>query len=289
MTLRGTSTARARRAPSFTVRDHRTLLFGRNEIFSGGDDDLFDLLEALVASHESHLVVTPNVDQVLLAERDGRSRAAIDRASVLLADGAPLVALARVLGGRRVARHTGADLLPGIAGRAALRGWTIAVTGGAQGVSDQAVEVLRAANPGSTIVSVPFPQRGESSEDGDLDVIDRIAASDAQIVFVCLGFPMQEDWYRTWADVLPPAVYIGAGAAVDFAAGAKSRAPRVVQAVGAEWVWRLLQEPRRLVRRYLVRGPLFVLVIAGAVLARANGVRVAWRRAVAPQRSRGSA
>lgn len=262
-----------RRDASFTVRDHRTLLFGRNEIFSGGDDDLFELLDALVASRESHLVVTPNVDQVLLAERDGRSRAAIDRASVLLADGAPLVALARLLGGDRVVRHTGADLLPGIAARAGLRGWTVAVTGGAPGVSDRAVEVLRTANPGSAIVSVPFPQRGEASEDGDLDVIERIAAAEAQIVFVCLGFPMQEDWYRTWADVLPPAVYIGAGAAVDFAAGAKTRAPHIVQAVGAEWVWRLLQEPRRLVRRYLVRGPLFVLVIARAVGARAAAAR----------------
>lgn len=260
------------RGASFIVRDHRTLLFGRNEIFSGGDDDLFELLDALVVSRESHLIVTPNVDQVLLAERDGRSRAAIDRASVLLADGAPLVALARLLGGDRVSRHTGADLLPAIAARAGRRGWTVAVTGGAPGVSDRAVEELRAANPGSTIVSVPFPQRGEASEDGDLDVIERIAAAEAQVVFVCLGFPMQEDWYRTWADVLPPAVYIGAGAAVDFAAGAKARAPRVVQSLGAEWLWRLLQEPRRLVHRYLVRGPLFVLVIARAVSASATGV-----------------
>lgn len=275
-TVRPARPPAVRTGPSVTVRNRRTLLFGRNEVFSGGEEDLFELIDALVASGESHLVVTPNVDQLLLAERDDRSRAAIERASVLLADGAPLVALARVLGGDRVARHTGADLLPGVAAHAALRGWTIAVTGGAPGVSDRAVEVLGETNPGASIVSVPFPQRGEATEDAQLDVIERISAIDAQVVFVCLGFPFQEDWYRTWAEVLPAAVYIGAGAAVDFAAGTKSRAPRVLQMLGAEWVWRLLQEPRRLVYRYLVRGPRFLLVVAhslGSAVARPRGAR----------------
>lgn len=256
---------------SFTVRGRRTLLFGRNEIFAGGEDDLFDLLDALVASRESHLIVTPNVDQVLLAERDGRSRAAIDGASVLLADGAPLVALARLLGGDRVARHTGADLLPAIAARAGHRGWTIVVTGGAPGVSDRAVEALRGAHPDSTIVSIPFPERADATEEAQLEVIDRIAAAEAEIVFVCLGFPFQEDWYAAWADVLPAGVYVGAGAAVDFAAGTKSRAPRIVQTVGAEWVWRLAQEPRRLVARYLVRGPRFLLVVARSLASAIRG------------------
>ena len=90
------------------------------------------------------------------------------------------------------------------------------------------------------------------------------------IVFVCLGAPKQELWYLQWRDQLPPAVYIGAGAAVDFAADRVRRAPKLVQRIGAEWVWRLAQEPRRLAGRYLGKGPAFLFVI-GRSLARRRG------------------
>jgi glycosyltransferase involved in cell wall biosynthesis len=100
--------------------------------------------------------------------------------------------------------------------------------------------------------------------------VARLRSLRPDIVFLCLGFPLQEAWWAHWRDRLPAAVYVGAGAAVDFAAGVRSRAPRAVQRLGMEWCWRLAQEPRRLAHRYLVRGPRFLVVAA-------RSLRHGWR------------
>ena len=98
------------------------------------------------------------------------------------------------------------------------------------------------------------------------EVIDRLAQLDPSLVYLCLGSPKQEAWFEHWRRELPAAVYVGAGAAVDFAAGARRRAPRALQMIGGEWTWRLVQEPRRMAGRYLGRGPRFLGVIARSVL-----------------------
>ncbi|MDN5573728.1 MAG: WecB/TagA/CpsF family glycosyltransferase, partial [Micrococcales bacterium] len=93
-----------------------------------------------------------------------------------------------------------------------------------------------------------------------------LAQLDPSLVYLCLGSPKQEAWFEHWRRELPAAVYVGAGAAVDFAAGARRRAPRALQMIGGEWTWRLVQEPRRMAGRYLGRGPRFLGVIARSVL-----------------------
>jgi N-acetylglucosaminyldiphosphoundecaprenol N-acetyl-beta-D-mannosaminyltransferase len=250
--------------PTLRLGDTDVLLAGE-PLFRGTVDDLLDELDRRRRRPGRTLVMTPNVDQVLSLRDDDAARRAFARADLRTVDGAPLIALARLLGDDGLQRLTGADLLLACVGAAAERGWRIALTGGAAGTSTRAVARLRAAHPDADVVDVPFPVLA-AREDGR-GVVERLRALRPDVVFLCLGSPKQEAWFLAWEEALPDAVYVGAGAAVEFAAGVRHRAPRLVQRLGLEWVWRLLQEPRRLAYRYLVRGPRFLAVVARSLLA----------------------
>lgn len=242
------------------------------EIFQGDLDGLLDHLGTLLPATRPYALITPNVDQAITLREDAALRAAFDHADVLIADGAPLVLLARRLGAHRLQRLTGADLLPAAAARASRTGWRIVLTGGRSDITVQAAENLR-RRYGADVVAVPFPLISGPEDPASREVVEALRAAQADLVFVCLGSPKQDVWVDRWRDELPPGIYIGAGAAVDFAAGVRSRAPRLVQALGAEWLYRLAQEPRRLARRYMVRGPLFLLIVLRSVATRRGATR----------------
>lgn len=252
-------------SPRFEALDGRLLLDGM-EFMIGSDAQVDDELDRLAHTGRPELVVTANVDHVLSLRTSSALLAAYRGASLRLVDGMPLVGLARVLGLAQAERHTGADLLPHTAAVGAERGWRIVVTGGADDVAAEAVARLKAAHPGADLHHVPFPYMPRVDDPLSQEVIDRLAQLDPSLVYLCLGSPKQEAWFEHWRRELPAAVYVGAGAAVDFAAGARRRAPRALQMIGGEWTWRLVQEPRRMAGRYLGRGPRFLGVIARSVL-----------------------
>ena len=99
------------------------------------------------------------------------------------------------------------------------------------------------------------------------EVIDDIRRAAPDLVIVGLGAPKQELWIDASAPLLRPAVLLGVGASIDFLAGAARRAPRWMSAAGLEWAYRLVHEPRRLWRRYLVRDPKFLVIVLGQLLA----------------------
>jgi N-acetylglucosaminyldiphosphoundecaprenol N-acetyl-beta-D-mannosaminyltransferase len=262
-----TITRADRRAVTVEVRDERTFLAGK-ELFQGSEVDLMEELAGLVSTNEVHLVVTPNVDQVVSLRTSDEARAAVDEATLRLIDGAPLLFLAKRLGGRQLCRLTGADLLQTVSHASAARGWRIAIAGGDPAVSTRAAATLRDRYPGADVISIPFPYLETAESVEGRQVVSRLHEVKADVVFLCLGFPKQESWFLHWRDLLPGGVYIGAGAAVEFAAGDRQRAPKLAQKVGAEWLWRLAQEPKRLAHRYLIKGPVFLRVIADSYAAR---------------------
>ena len=245
-----------------TLRFHPDgkLTLAGEPLFSQSAEVLLERIRSMRRTAEPVLVVTPNVDQTIDLERDPEFRGAYQDAALRLIDGAPLSMLARLLGATGVHRHTGADLLPFLVSRSEREGWTVAVAGGSAGVSKLAVARLQALYPGANVVNVPFPHLTVVDDPRSLEVVDELSRVSADIVFLCLGAPKQEIWFTRWRSVLPPGVYIGAGAAVDFAAGTARRAPSVLRRVGAEWLWRLAQEPTRLRTRYLVKGPTFLAI-----------------------------
>ena len=245
-------------------------LFGIR-VFGGRLADLYCAIENLLESGKPELIVTANVDHAVRLERDPGFREAYEKASVITLDGAPLVALFRLLGRREAVRIAGADLLPDIVEHSVETAWRVLIVGGAPGVSEAAVCRLRMLYPKAVLESVHFPDLLDVGDERSLSVIKNMVEFDPDVVFLCLGSPKQEMWFSHWVDLLPACVYVGAGAAVEFAAG-RSRAPKAVQRLGLEWVWRLCQDPKRLFRRYVVVDSRF-LALAVVSLTRAMRAR----------------
>lgn len=208
----------------------------------------------LVDRRAGGFVVTPNVDHVCLAETSAPLVDAYRHAALSLADGMPLLWLARLMGHRLPEKISGSDLVMPLMERAAARGWKVALFGGAAGVGEAAAEVLGRRCPGLQVVATLSPPLGfEQRPADDQAAVAALRASGAEVVLVALGCPKQELWMARHAAELAPAVLLGIGATLDFIAGRVRRAPAWMSQCGLEWAFRLAQEPRRMAERYLVR------------------------------------
>lgn len=256
------------RSPVFLSRAGDEILLLGQPLFRGTARDLLNALQRALQSGTPELIVTPNVDQLIELETNPELRRAYSAAALRLVDGAPLRALCSALGGRGVERHTGADLLPLVTSAARERGWKVGIAGGQPGVAEEAATRLGRNRP-NQVFAIQFPHLTSTAGDRASErAIKAVTAAKADIVFLCLGSPKQELWFLEHRDALPPGLYIGAGAAVDFAAGRARRAPEWVQQLSAEWLWRFAQEPRRLFRRYFIRGPRFFFIAARSLRSR---------------------
>ena len=201
-------------------------------------------------------VCTPNVDYVVRSQRDPAFRAALLGADIRVPDGMWVIYGSRLAGRPLKASVTG-RLLPGaVIAEMGDRQLPMALFGGPPGVAERAAGRLRAA--GAVLVDAFGPSmRFVIGSDEDAGAVARIRESGARIVFVGLGAPKQEQWMLRHRDELD-AVLVGIGAGLDVLAGRMREAPRWMTRIGAEWIFRLAQEPRRLGRRYLVDDPRFL-------------------------------
>lgn len=220
-----------------------------------------DEVERLVGGGGGGLVVTPNVDHVVIAERDAEFRAAYAGAALSLADGMPLLWAARLLGRPLPEKVSGSDLVLPLAERAAARGWRVYLIGAGPGVALEAARRLT-ARLGLLVVGTDAPRiRLDGSPDDTAQALLRIQEARPDLVLVAFGAPKQEVWAHRHRAALGAAVVVGIGASLDFIAGTARRAPRWISRAGLEWLFRLLSEPRRLWRRYLVDDPRFAVVV----------------------------
>ena len=207
------------------------------------------------------LVVTPNVDHVLMVADDPIVADVYDRAVLRLADGMPIVWVSRLIGGGRrlPERVAGSDLLGEVCHRAAEAGLTVYFAGGRPGVAERAATQLVTLYADLKVVGTDSPPFGfEHDRTQSALLASRISMARPDILFIGVGAPKQELWADAHLDTLDCGPIVCCGAAFDFAAGTARRAPRIARGLGLEWLWRLLHEPRRLWRRYLVRGPRFL-------------------------------
>jgi N-acetylglucosaminyldiphosphoundecaprenol N-acetyl-beta-D-mannosaminyltransferase len=213
-------------------------------------------------------VVTPNVDICRQVRRDPAVRALISGASLVVADGMPLVWASRLRGDPLPERVAGASLIFTLSEAAAARGKSVYLLGGEPGVPARAAVALGHRYRGLLVAGVHSPPFGFDREPGEIEAIGaRLARAKPDIVFVGLGFPKQERVIAALAPGLPGVWFIGCGAAIPFAAGALSRAPHWMQRLGLEWTYRLISEPRRLFRRYLNDLPFALLLLVTSALA----------------------
>lgn len=207
------------------------------------------------------LVHTVNVDHVVTARRDEEFLRVSREAALSVADGMPLVWGARGLGHPVPERVTGVDLFEGLA---RMEGPAIPtfLFGAMPEVAARAADAL-AMHPGVHVVGHMSPGPQELAHEGYMrEAIETINQSGAKILAVALGAPKQELWLAKYAAELRVRIGIGIGATLDFMAGARRRAPRWMQRLGLEWLFRTLSEPIRLGKRYLVRDPIFAAWMA---------------------------
>ncbi len=214
------------------------------------------------------MVVTPNTDHVVRMRREPSMRRVYEAADVIVADGMPVVWASAMLGDPLPERVAGIDLMRAVADGLARRGGGVYVLGGTPGVADAAASAMARSHPGLRIGGT-----GDGYFDVDRDdaVVQAINGSDADALFVGMGSPRQEEWALRRAGMLGPRIILCIGGALEVLAGNRRRAPRWMQASGLEWSYRLLQEPGRLWKRYLVEDAAFL----GAVYAEWRERRVA--------------
>ena len=216
----------------------------------------------LVDGRNGGAVFTPNVDHVVKAEHHPDFRRAYSRADLCLADGMPLVWASRLLGSPLPEKVSGSDLMLPLMRLAAERQWRVYLLGGRPGVAQEAREKLT-RELDVTIVGIDSPVVGSDGTDQSSEqTLERLVAASPDLVLVAFGAPKQELWIDRFAERLGPAVAIGVGGSLDFITGRVRRAPAWMSRAGLEWLFRLLQEPRRMWRRYLVEDPAFIAIVA---------------------------
>lgn len=206
------------------------------------------------------LVVTPNVDHIVMLENDSEMRKIFQQAIFCYPDGMPLVWLSRFIGGLSFPeRVTGADLLPAVCEQAAIRRKRVFFLGGNPGTAEKAAHAMARKFSGLLVAGTYCPPWGfENNEVENLKIVDLINRSKVDILFIGVGTPKQEKWASRQQQQLLVGPIVCVGAALDFAAGIKTRAPILMQNAGLEWLWRLCREPNRLWKRYLLRDSCFV-------------------------------
>jgi exopolysaccharide biosynthesis WecB/TagA/CpsF family protein len=213
-------------------------------------------------------VSTVNLDFVVRARTDTRVWNILKRSDLNLADGTPVLWLARLLGAELPSRVAGADLVPALAQRLATMGARLFLLGGENGTAEKAAARLLEANPTLQIAGYLQPPRC-ALEDMPVDeILVRIADAHADVVLVALGHPKQELWIDVNRDRLGASVAVGVGCVFDILAGRSRRAPVWMQTLGLEWAFRLAQEPRRLVRRYVTDAAWLIPITALVVRER---------------------
>lgn len=204
-------------------------------------------------------VVTANPEMVMAAIADQTIADVLHRADLIVADGIGLVWASRMLGAPVPERVAGIDLAESLLAQAAKHDRRVFLVGAEPGVAEQAAATLSERYAGLNIVGT---KHGYFSRDEENALVETIEESDPDLVLVAMGAPRQELWIAQMRSRLSVRVWIGVGGAFDVFAGKVRRAPRWVQRIGLEWLYRILQDPRRRLKRALVLPRFAVRVIA---------------------------
>ena len=216
------------------------------------------LIEKAIEDGRKEYVCVRDAHGVVRCQKDSELRAIHNRAFLVTPDGMPLVWALKRAGHVESDRVYGPDLMLSVFEAGRSKGLRHFLYGATAETLDQLQARLIAKFPEARIVDSYAPPFRELSLQEERDIADRINRSGADIIWVGLSSPKQELWMARMRDHLEASVLIGVGAAFDFHAGLKRQAPRVIQRSGFEWAFRLLCEPRRLWRRYVLVVPTFI-------------------------------
>jgi len=223
-------------------------------------------VDAISISDAAEAILTPLADRakiILFAHPHALNLAYFDpalskrmhRADLVLPDGVGIRIAARMLGRMLPNNVNGTDMLPVLCSGAVERGLPLVLVGGKPGVAKTCAERLQQGTPG---LKIPIVSDGYLGENESHRLVEQIRSIGPCMVLVGMGTPLQEAWAWNYLADLPGVSAVTVGGLFDFFAGRMERAPMAWREMGLEWLFRLIQEPRRMARRYLVGNPLFI-------------------------------
>jgi N-acetylglucosaminyldiphosphoundecaprenol N-acetyl-beta-D-mannosaminyltransferase len=202
--------------------------------------------------------VSINAAKLVALKQQPELREVIERCQLINADGQSVVWASRLLGDPLPERVAGIDLMSRLLAMAEEHGYRVFILGARAEVLQTAVEKLRAQHPKLVI---PGFHHGYFADDESLDIAAKIRSTRSDILFVAMTSPRKEQWLGEYGLTLDVPLVMGVGGSIDVVAGMTKRAPRIWQRTGMEWLYRLLQEPKRLARRYILTNTQFVLLV----------------------------
>jgi len=228
-----------------------------------------EIIAAVKRGGRSQYVVTPNAQGIVLAATEPRLRRLFADAAFVLPDGVSLLIGARILGKKFPERVPGVDMFQALCRRAAKEGLRVFLLGGLPGSAEKAVAKLQELNPGLIVAGVLCPPLGfEKDLNQVLEIRRQINAARPDLLFVAFGTPKQEYWMDENLPHLDVPMSMAVGGSFEMVGGIVPRAPKWVQSLGAEWLYRLSREPRRLWKRYLVGNTQFLSIVLRQRLTR---------------------
>ena len=205
-------------------------------------DSLIDGYRASQQQTSCQQLITVNPEFVMAAQHDPVFRQCINESALVMPDGMGVVWAACYLGKPTPERVTGVDTLIELARRAAIKEYRFYLLGAAPGVAEAAGQCLQALAPELQIAGTYAGSPAPAEED---EIIERVRVAQADVLCVAYGAPAQDVWIKRNLARLPVAVAMGVGGSLDFLTGRQQRAPRIMQKLGLEWLFRLYREPWR--------------------------------------------
>lgn len=204
--------------------------------------DLLDRVGRFIRAGGPHHICTTNPEFVMEARRNPAFRAVLEQADLCMADGVGLLWAARRRGQALPERVTGSDGVPLMAQAAARQGWRVFFLGAGPGIAAATADILCARFPGLPVAGV---YEGSPADEDAPAIIARIRGARPDILFVAYGAPRQDLWIAQHRDALAVPVMMGVGGTFDHITGARKRAPRWIQRLNLEWLFRLVTQPWR--------------------------------------------
>ena len=232
--------------------------------------ETLDAVESIIASGRFTQHMAINAAKLVTMHADPRLRAIVDDCGLVNADGQAVVWASKILGDPLPERVAGIDLMDALLGLAERRGYRVYFLGARAEVLGRAIDVLLERYPALTIAGA---RDGYFSEDEEAEVAAAIRASQPDILFVAMSSPRKEYFLGEHGPTLGAPFVMGVGGSIDVVAGVTRRAPGAWQRLGLEWLFRLLQEPRRMFRRYAVTNWRFTFLVVRELVTRGRGVQ----------------
>lgn len=247
---------------SLSLKLHTVNLLG-TKVFALRMDEVLDIAKQYITNRQKLTIGVVNVAKMVNMQKDPELRTSLNEADLVLADGLPIIWVSRMLGDPLPERVTGIDIMFGLLRQASKKHYSVYFLGAEPEVLRKTIETVKKDYPGIIVAGY---RDGYFDEDEEQSVADDIRDSQADILFVGISSPKKENFLRKWRDFIDVPVCHGVGGSFDVLAGVTQRAPLRIQKCGMEWFHRLIQEPRRMWKRYLFTNAIFIKLSLEAII-----------------------